>query len=154
MSMHLNRCVVAAMLAGLSLSGCADSGPARAPIQGLVTIGGQPLAAGRILFTPAAPNEGPAASARIVDGKYALTDDDGPVPGQNRVQIEADLALGFAIDDEQAFALRAARPLPAGPIPPEFGNRSQVVVEVKPGDANHYDVTIPQARHVAARPPY
>jgi hypothetical protein len=135
-------------------SGCGDAGPARAPIHGKVTVGGRPLAAGRILFTPVAPNQGPATSAVITAGEYKIPKDEGPVVGNNRVEIEAELNLGFAIDDEAAFAKRGGKPLPPNAIPPQFNRDSQLVVEVKAGEDNSYDVTVPQSRHAAARASY
>lgn len=132
-------------------AGCGSSGPPRAAIHGRVTAGGQPLAAGRILFTPVHPNQGPATSARVVNGEYQLTAKDGPVIGANRVQIEADLNLGFELDDEAAFAQRGGAPLPPQPVPAEFNLHSSQVVQVKAGEKNAYDVVIPQLQHVAAR---
>ena len=117
-------------------------------------VGGQPLAKGRILFMPVAPNQGPVASAAVTDGKYSISQFEGPVVGPNRVEVEAELNLGFAIDDEAAFARRGGRQLPANPIPPQYNRDSQLSVEVKSGDENHFDVTIPSARHAAARPQY
>jgi hypothetical protein len=134
--------------------GCGKSGPVRAPIQGKITVGGQPLAKGRILFTPIAPNHGPATSAMIAEGVYSIPQNEGPVVGKNRVEVEADLNLGFALDDEAAFAKRGGKPLPPNPIPPQFNRESQLVVEVQPGAENTYDVTVPAARHTAARPSY
>jgi hypothetical protein len=141
-------------LLAVALAGCSESGPARAPIQGRVTLGGKPLTGGRIVFTPSAPNQGPATSARIVNGEYALPLDEGPIVGKNRIQIEADLDLGFALDDEQAFARRGGKPLPPNPVPPEFNVRSTIVVDVIAGEENSYDVTIPQPRQVVARPQF
>jgi hypothetical protein len=134
------------------LIGCGQSGPGRAPIAGKVTVGGQPLAAGRILFIPVAPNQGPTTSAAIKGGEYRVPKAEGVVVGQNRVEIEAELNLGFAIDDEAAYAKRGGRPLPPNPIPPQYNRESQLAVEVIPGEQNSYDVTIPGARHTAARP--
>ena len=142
------------LLAMVALVGCGGITPNRAPISGQITVGGQPLAKGRILYTPVAPNQGPAASAVVKDGKYSIPRAEGPVVGQNRVEVEAELNLGFAIDDEAAFAKRGGRPLPANPIPPEYNRDSQLVVEVKAGGENRYDVTIPSVRHAAARPHY
>ena len=139
----------AAVLLLAALAGCGSSGPPRAAIHGRVTAGGQPLAAGRILFTPIAPSKGPATSARITGGEYQLTAKDGPVVGKNRVQVEADLNLGFELDDEAAFAQRGGAPLPPNPIPPEFSTHSTQTVEVKDED-NTYDVTIPQTQQMAA----
>jgi hypothetical protein len=147
-----NALIVALAIA--VLAGCGDSGPIRAPIQGKVIIGGQPLAKGRILFVPDAPNAGPVASAAITAGEYKIPKEEGPVAGKNRVEVEADLNLGFALDDEAAFAKRGGKPLPPNPIPPQFNRDSQLVVEVKAGEENRYDVTVPQSRHTAARAQY
>ena len=122
--------------------GC-SSGPARSAVEGMVTFGGQPLPAGRIIFTPLAPNVGPTVTARITAGKYQVARSAGPVVGMNRVEVEADLNLGFALDDEEAFARRGATPLPSSPIPPEFGVNSQMSVEVMPRKTNKFDVAVP-----------
>ena len=132
-----------------ALAGCGDAGPDRAPIAGQVTVGGQSLAKGRILFTPVAPNQGPVASAAVTDGKYSIPQLEGPVVGPNRVEVEAELNLGFAIDDEAAFAKRGGRPLPANPIPPQYNRDSKLTVEVNAGDENSFNVTIPGVRHAA-----
>jgi hypothetical protein len=142
------------LLAIALFAGCGNTGPVRAPIQGNVTVAGQPLAAGRILFTPVAPNQGPATSAVITAGEYKIPKGEGPIVGKNRVEVEADLNLGFAIDDEAAFAKRGGKPLPPNAIPPQFNRESQLVVEVKAGEDNSYDIAVPQARHAAARANY
>jgi hypothetical protein len=139
------------LLMAVALAGCGKPGPPRAPVQGNVTVGGQPLAAGRILFVPLPPAKGPAASARVVNGEYRLTRADGPVAGQNRVEIEADPDVGFAIDDEAAYA-RRGKPLPPHSIPLEFNRQSTLVAEVTPDQENTFDVAIPAARHALARP--
>ena len=130
-------------------AGCGQKGPPRAAIEGLVTVSGQPLAAGRILFTPQPPTEGPASSARIVGGRYRLARSEGPVIGQNRVQVEADLELGFALDDEAAFAKRG-KPLPPNPIPPAFNTNSTLAVSVEADKSNHFDISIPAVTQAAA----
>src|SRR5687768_5390015 len=121
------------------IAGC-SSGPPRSAVEGTVTVGGQPLPAGRIIFTPVAPNKGPAVSARIAAGRYQADKSAAPMVGKNRVEVQADLDLGFAIDDEEAFARRGAASIPPSPIPPEFGFNSQVSLEVMPGTTNKFDV--------------
>ena len=76
---------------------------------------------------------------------------DGPVVGQNRVEVEGDLNLGFAIDDEAAFAKRGGRPLPPNPIPAAFNSQSTLTADVKSGETNTFDVAIPAASQSAAR---
>jgi hypothetical protein len=142
--------IIATCIVLAAVVGCGQSGPVRAAIEGKVTVGGQPLAAGRILFTPIAPNQGPAASARIAAGQYKLAANEGPVVGANRVEVEADLNLGFAIDDEAAFARRGGRPLPPNSIPPAFNSQSTLTADVKAGGENSYDFAIP-ARGQSAR---
>jgi hypothetical protein len=145
---------LACLVLAIGLMGCSDSGPERAPISGTVTVGGKPLAKGRILFIPQAPTHGPATSAAIVDGEFKILSEEGAVVGQNRVEVEADLNLGFAIDDEAAFAKRGGRPLPPNSIPAEFNRDSTLIAEVKAGEKNQFDVKIPGGRHTAARPQY
>jgi hypothetical protein len=152
--MMVNKCVIRfVMLAAVSLLalGCGETGPARAPVAGKVTVDGKPLAAGRVLFTPQAPNHGPTTSARIANGEYKLPKEEGPVVGQNRVEVEADLNIGFALDDEAAFAKRG-KPLPPNPIPPAFNRDSTLSLEVKPGIENVYDVSVPGSVRSASRP--
>lgn len=133
-------------LSALAQTGCQDAGPERAPIQGRVTVAGEPLAEGRILFVPIAPTEGPTTSATIADGAYQLSYDQGPVVGKHRVEIEAALQLGFELDDEAAFARRGGRRLPPNPIPAEFNCNSKLTVDVAADRENTFDVAIPRAR--------
>jgi hypothetical protein len=124
--------------------GCAPEGAPRGGIHGRVTVGGKPLTRGRILFLPQNP-PGPVVSAMIQDGAYQLHAEEGPLVGHNRVEVEAELDLGFPIDDEQAFAQRRAAPLPPNPIPPRFNRQSTLAIEIQEGD-NTYDVTIPPSK--------
>jgi hypothetical protein len=128
---------------GLALCGCGD-GLSRSTISGKVTVGGAPLKAGRILFIPVPPLQGPTASAAVIDGSYAIPVREGPVAGTHRVEVEAELPLGFPIDDEAAFARRGGGPLPPNPIPLEFNRQSQLTTTIKPGK-NTFDVTVPAA---------
>jgi hypothetical protein len=151
--LHLLRLVVcvgalsALCLAIVCSSGCGQSGPPRGAIKGRVTIGGQPLANGRILFLPA---QGPVVSAVIVNGDYQLSQSEGPIAGVNRVEVDAAMDLGFTIDDEAAFAQRGGRPLPPSPVPPEFNRNSKLSIDIRTGTGNALDVTIPGTMQTAA----
>jgi hypothetical protein len=139
------------LLVLVALAGCGETTPQRAPVAGKVTVGGQPLAKGRILFIPLSPNQGPTTSAAIVAGEYKIPKAEGAVVGQNRVEVEADWNLGFAIDDEAAYAKRCGQPLPPNSIPPQYNRESKLVAEVKAGQDNAFDVTVSGGRHSAAR---
>jgi hypothetical protein len=68
--------IVAAL--GLA-SGCGTSGPARQRLQGEVSMNGQPVPAGVIVFTPdtSVGNSGPQGVATIKDGKFDTAASEG-----------------------------------------------------------------------------
>jgi hypothetical protein len=72
------------------------------------------------------------------------------VIGKNRVEVEADLNLDFALDDEEAFAKRGAAPIPPSPIPPGFGINPELSVDIKSGETNQYHVAVPEAAHTVS----
>ena len=102
-----------------------------------------------------APNRGPTVSAKIVAGRYNLSELEGPIAGPNRVEVDGDVeaALGFTLDDEEAFTKRGGKPLPPNPIPLTYNRESTLTVEVSAGQPNTFDVTVP-GRTVVARPRY
>jgi len=65
-------CLVLALGAMLISAGCGSSGPPRYHVSGKVTYGGQPVAAGSVMFVPdtAQGNTGPAVSVAIKSGQY------------------------------------------------------------------------------------
>ncbi len=130
----------------ISALGCGPSGPERAPIKGRITLGSAPLAAGQILFVPQAPTAGPTTSAAIKNGEYSLTKEQGPIVGTHRIEVEADLPLGFPIDDDVAFAQRNGRPLPTNPVPRQYNRESTLTFEVKPKIENVFELHVPAAR--------
>lgn len=82
--------VVAALALLWLVCGCSrSSGPARYPVRGSVTYGGNPVPAGQIAFEPDAAqgNRGPAAYARIDNGSFATARGEGAVGGPHVVRI-------------------------------------------------------------------
>lgn len=143
---HRASLFLLAVAAASLFGGCSQNGPQRAPIKGKITVGGAPLASGQILFVPQSPLEGPATSATVVNGEYTLPKAKGPIVGVNRVELQADLNLGFPIDDEQAFVARQGAPLPRSPIPPGYNSLSTLTYEVKPDVENVFDFHVPPGR--------
>lgn len=140
-------CALIALIFAAAVTGCGGAPELpRGAVQGLVTVGGQPLAAGRILFIPIAPTAGPTVSAQVSDGRYQLPQNQGPIAGEQRVEVEAELNLGFALDDELAFAKRGGQPLPPNPIPPEFNRQSKLATRITESAQNTFDIALPAAR--------
>jgi hypothetical protein len=79
-------CLLAALLA----TGCNGSGLNLAPVEGIVTLDGQPVADAGVLFVPSDPKQGPPAMG-VTDatGAFSLrtVNDDGAVVGDYRVSI-------------------------------------------------------------------
>jgi|GEM_PF-3142114 len=86
------------------LGGCGQSGPQRVAVAGTVQVDGQPLAAGTVQFIPTGDTRGQAASAAVKDGRFELPRVDGPLKGTQRVEVIVQKDIGFAIDDDAAFA--------------------------------------------------
>ena len=122
--------------------GCGKSGPERVSVRGNVQLDSQPLKSGRILFIPVEPTSGPLASGRIVDGVYEISDTEGAVVGTHRVEIKADLNLGFEIDDDLAYAAREGAPLPQNPIPDKYNRRSTLSAETSNDGPNEFDFAL------------
>lgn len=80
--------LVAGCFALALIAGCGESPPLRLEIGGAVTIEETPVAEGSIVFLPTEGQSGPAASTRIVDGRYQFQASDGPFPGTYRVQVQ------------------------------------------------------------------
>lgn len=123
-------------------SGCGSSGEhPTAKVSGLVTIDGQPLKFGSVLFVP----EGnlPSAEANIrSDGTYDLgtyTSNDGAVIAKHKVMITARLASGSALPEDSVKG--AAGTVSA--IPEKYGDleKSGLVAEVT-ADTNEIDFAL------------
>jgi hypothetical protein len=122
-----------------ALVGCGSSGLRREHVLGEVTLNGKSLPSGRIRFVPMDQNK-IQATAGIQQGKFELPGDEGLPAGDYRVEIEGDVDLGFAIDDDVAFSNRnRKRPLPAPPVPAEYNRNSTLTATVIPGRTNPLD---------------
>lgn len=140
----LDRCLLLAAVITASCGCARQDGPPRFAVRGAVQLDGQPLQAGRICFRPVEGIQGPAAVGVIADGFYEIPRHAGPVAGRHHVEIEADLSLPFALDDEQAYAAAMVQfpqnPLPRQPVPPHYNRRTILQVDVSDvPEANKFD---------------
>ena len=116
-------------------------------LRGAILFKNQILKEGRIRFTPVDGSKGPAAVATVTAGFYEFSPLTGPVVGRHKVQIESIASPGFDLDDESAYARAAqkqtGRPvLPPQPIPPEYNERSILVVTVLPDGEKKFDFSL------------
>ncbi|MHB8902421.1 MAG: hypothetical protein ACYC6Y_26980 [Thermoguttaceae bacterium] len=109
------------LLAGLTLAGCGQSGPTRYEITGNVTLDGQPVDGGEVLFIPTdgagSPDACPIA-AGVFKGQVT--------PGSKRVEINATKDTGKVapdgLPDYQNF------------IPKQYNTESTLTAEIKGAD--------------------
>jgi hypothetical protein len=107
-------------------AGC-SRGPAMAKISGEVTMDGQPLKEGRILFTPE-DGQGQTGGSTITDGKFLVE----VPPAKMKVQINANQVIGKQPAYEGA---------PNSPmidivkeiIPKRYNDQTELKEDVKPG---------------------
>src|SRR5262245_29306401 len=106
-------CAGALLVLGLSMMGCSDNLPKRAPVKGMITYKGKSVPQGTIMFQP---DDGPAATAPIKDGQYVLKtfrDGDGAVLGKHRVTV-------ISMEDQSGRLPEDRNPLPPAIVPLDF----------------------------------
>ncbi|MEW4563872.1 hypothetical protein AB1K70_15160 [Bremerella sp. JC770] len=121
-------------LVAILLVGCSNPNGHRAPVSGQVTLDGDPLAEGSILFTPM--GEGPSAGGDIKNGHYDLSQALGPAHGKYRVQISAWKPLGKTVHDE---ASARDDEILISIIPAKYNTKSTLEVEVIQDGENTFD---------------
>jgi hypothetical protein len=116
--------------------GC-DSGDGlnRQAVSGMVTLDGQPLLGGSILFEPTTNDSGTAVGATIRDGAFAISRSQGPVPGRYRVRIYASSATQAPPAVGQTE--RTPRPM-VERLPARYNTQSELSADIIAGRANHH----------------
>lgn len=146
--MKLPRRLLAASLLPVCMtviaSGCSNEG--LADVQGKVTLDGQPLPGGIIVFEPV-DRRGAVAGGEIAAGIYRLAGDAGVPPGAKTVRITGVHKTGRQIE--------VGPPAPAGTmadevqqidLPAIYNQNSTLQVQVTAGDDNQHDF------HLNSRP--
>lgn len=124
------------MLVLVALFGCGSSdGLNRQAISGTVTLDGEPLTSGAILFEPASNESGTAVGATIRQGSFAVSRVEGPVPGSYRVRVYASARKQAPPAKGQTD--RTPRPM-VERLPPHYNARSELRAEVVADRVNKY----------------
>jgi hypothetical protein len=98
---YLQHLVAIAML--VPVAGCRNGNELqRVEVQGKVTYQGAPVEKGLITFRPASGSSGPAAGTGIIDGKFLIPAEKGPVAGPHEVEIKIIEHGGDAVSSPQS----------------------------------------------------
>jgi hypothetical protein len=146
---------LALLIVASGIAGCGSkTGPERVAVAGSVSIDGAPIKSGCIRFIPTETTKGPAAVAEIKEGAYELGPDSGPIAGTLRVEIEATGFQEFELDDERAYAERAAKGKPAlkkNPVPPIYNRNSRLTARLTARQTHKLDFPLTSPGKTAAR---
>ena len=123
------------------LAGCGNAdGPQRYPIDGSITLHGEPLDQGTIQFTPTG-DAGIGTGAAISNGTYSIPRDKGLPPGQYRVMIFSAKLDAAPSEMEEVGPPGSAELMPER-IPPKYNALSEITVEVEPEADNTFDFQV------------
>ena len=107
----------------------------RQSVSGIVTLDGQPLAAGAIHFEPE-PNQAiTAVGATIRDGVFTIAKSQGPIPGSYIVRIYA--SSGTQPTPAKGQTEHSRRPM-VEQIPDKYNANSELRASVTIGGPNHW----------------
>lgn len=136
----------------LMTAGCSDPYEGRMAISGTITLEGQPLADGAIIFEPAG-GQGTTSGASITNGKYTIERKDGLKPGKYTVRITSgDGTTPNDLSEEEAASPGGSTNIVSvDRIPPEYNEKSTQSVDVLADGDNVFDYAIPKAREVRKR---
>ena len=119
-----------------AMFGCDSSdGLNRQAISGIVTLDGQPISIGAILFEPESHESGTAVGATIRQGGFAISRREGPVPGSYRVRIYSSSGIQAPITKGQTD--RTHRPM-VERLPARYNTQTELRATVLGQRGNPY----------------
>jgi hypothetical protein len=92
-------CLRAGFLCLWIVAGCRSEATRGVMLEGYVNFNGEPIADGTISLLPLGDTPGPSVMGIIHNGKYAISQSDGPTVGSYRVEIEGFRKTGRQIPD-------------------------------------------------------
>jgi hypothetical protein len=141
--------VPAGMILFLAVTVGCDSGDGlnRQAISGTVTLDGQPLSGGAILFEPATNESGTAVGATIRQGAFAISRKEGPVPGPYRVRIYSSSAT--QVPPTVGQTERTPRPM-VERLPPRYNTQTELNADIIAGRTNHHRFDLSSSNSLGA----
>jgi hypothetical protein len=142
---HVLRWGAVAAIA-IALMGCSGKGDGRArqAISGTVTVDGDPLKGGYLVFEPLA-GQATQSGGMIADGQFNVPEKHGAVPGAYSVAIFAEgVAPSTAAEPgtpeyERAIAASKTKQIV---IPERYNVKTQLTADVQLGEKNYFEFSL------------
>ena len=147
--MYVKQCVgLGVCLLVVACIGCGPGGPEIAPVQGTVTMDGDPLPNASVVFVP--ENGRPAGATTDSQGRYKLTFSEGregAMLGKHKVRIST------ASDPSET---PGGEPIPGTPetIPMKYNALTELEFTVKAGEPNTADFELESEGEIADQDEY
>jgi hypothetical protein len=119
--------------------GCADSGPKRYAVSGMVTWQGKPLDHGSITFLAEDPSLGSGGGDMIQDGRYSIPAKQGLLPGRYKVSISSADPRDKAPDPDSPPGYL---PVSKDRIAPKYNTKTTLTADVTPQGQNTFDFDV------------
>ena len=124
-------CLFLGLFCAILATGC--SGDGRLAVHGTVTLDGEPVSGGNILFLPVGEG-GTKGAEDIIAGKYAIPPERGLLPGKYRVEIRWAKSTGKQIPSGDPGMMMEER-LEA--VPAKYNEASTLTAEITAGENKH-----------------
>ena len=111
-------------------AGCGNKD--RGVVAGQVTLDGEPIATGSIIFIPTRQGQAKATGGTITDDRYRLAGDAAPVIGNYRVEIRANRKTGRMVQKPMAPRGEMGEAIEEA-VATRYNDRAELTFEVKPG---------------------
>lgn len=126
--------LTAGLTAGLVMVFVGCGSPDQVLIEGRVTLDGQPVGPGSIVFLPETDGEATKFAAPIEDGQYRIGTERGAKPGTFRVEISWSKKTGRQLPSADPGIMMDEM---QEAIPPLYNTQTTLVREIKPGENIH-----------------
>jgi len=131
--LNMNRMMLVFYSAVIVLTGCGNQDSVeRTKVEGMVTLNGTPVEKGVITFIPT--GKGVAAGTNIESGTYSIKEENGPSPGDYRVEIDSSVPTGKKIMSTDGES--KVDEFKSG-IPEKYNRQTELKVTIKKGN-NQY----------------
>jgi hypothetical protein len=132
------------------LAGCSDPYGGRKEVSGTITLQGQPVKDGSIIFYPLDSKE-TQGGAQIIQGEYKMTRQNGLKPGKYLVRLTAGDGKTRAAGEQIAAPGGSTNIVSMDLIPDDWNIKSKHEVDIKSEGANRFDFDVPNVNTAKRR---